>query len=101
MPRDSTEQETSGATEEKYTPDQNRTLSDAILETIEEHKYEDVSEADFVLYDDIDLDALDELFQHGANPQTNVGFDTDDVRVELYGDSGVVIRVRDHPSNSQ
>lgn len=52
---------------------------------------------DFVLYDAINPDALNGLFRHDAQPRTTVGFDTDDVRVELWGDSGVEIRIREQP----
>lgn len=82
----------------KYTPDQDRSLSDAVLDAIEEYKGEDLARSDFVLYEDIDPDALDSLFRHDARPRTTVEFDTDDVRVELYGDSGVVITVRERPT---
>ena len=51
-----------------------------------------------MLYEDVNPDALDELFRRDTDPRTNLGFDTDDVRVELYGDDGVVIRIRDRPS---
>lgn len=97
MTRDSNKQDEPGAVEDRYTSDQDRTLSDAVLEAIQEYKGEDVSKSDFVLYDDINPDALDNLFRHDANPRTHVGFDTDDVRVELYGDGGIEIRVRGKP----
>lgn len=86
-----------GRQEETYTPDQDRSLSDAVLEAIEKYRDEDVTQSGFLLYEDINPDALDNLFRHDANPRTTVTFDTDDVRVELYGDSGVEIRIRDRP----
>lgn len=83
---------------ERYTPDQDRSLTDAVLDAIETHRGKDISSSDFVLYDDINPDALDKLFKHDAKPRTRVTFDTDDVRVELYGDHGVEIEVRDRPT---
>ncbi len=64
-----------------------------ILEAIEDQKGEDLSEADFRLYDDIDPDALDNLFRKDANADTTVEFNTDDVTVTLRGDGTVKIRV--------
>lgn len=80
-----------------FTPDQNRSVSEAVLEAIEQYKGDDGEMTDFVLYDDIDPDALDNLFRNDAQPRTTVAFDTDDVRVGLWGDSGVEIRVRGRP----
>jgi hypothetical protein len=68
-------------------------LSTTILEAIEDQKDEDLSEADFRLYDDIDPDALDNLFRKDANADTTVEFNTDDVTVTLWGDGTVRIRV--------
>ncbi|MFC7231216.1 HalOD1 output domain-containing protein [Saliphagus sp. GCM10025308] len=41
--------------------------------------------ADFVLYEDIDADALNSLFRHDAPSRTTVTFGTDGVKVELWG----------------
>lgn len=81
--------------EEKFRQEQNRSLSDAVLSAIDHYKEEDLTKSDFVLYDDIDPDALNNLFRHEAQPQTTLYFTTNDVWVELWGDSGVEIRVRD------
>jgi hypothetical protein len=78
----------------KYTHDEDRALSDAVLDAIAAFKDEDITKSGFVLYDDVDPDAIDGLFREGARPRTTVSFDTDDVRVELYGDDGVVITVQ-------
>ncbi|WP_227353748.1 HalOD1 output domain-containing protein [Haladaptatus salinisoli] len=78
---------------EHYYPGRGQSLSTAILEAIEDQKGEDLTEADFRLYDDIDPDALDNLFRNDANADTTVEFNTDDVTVTLRGDGGVEIRV--------
>ena len=81
--------------EEKFRPDQNRSLSDAVLEAIDQFKDEDIIQSDFVLYDDIDLDTIENLFREDARPRTMLYFDMDDMQVELWGNSGVDIRVRE------
>lgn len=78
---------------DKYTPDQDRSLTDAVLDTIENCKGDDLQRTDFVLYEDIDPDALNTLFRNDAQPRTTVTFTTDGVEVELWGDGGVEIRV--------
>ncbi len=80
---------------ESYTPHQDRSLTEAVLDAIEECKGEDLLRTDFVLYEDINPDALESLFRHDAQPRTTVTFDTDGVKVELWGDDGVKIRVTD------
>lgn len=85
--------------DDKYTPDQDRTLSEAILEAIEDYKDIELTEADFTLYDHIDPTSLDTLFRHDAEPNAIVMFSVDDVRVHLWGDSGVEIRVTDRPDD--
>lgn len=70
-------------------------LSTAVLEAIEEHKNEDLRESDFVLYDDIDPDAIDTLFREDSTARTAVEFHTDDVTVTLRGNGAVEIRVSD------
>lgn len=78
---------------DRYHPDENRDLSTAILEAIEEQKGMDVARSDFQLYNDIDPDALDRLFREDASANTTVQFDTDDVTVTLWGDGGVEIDI--------
>jgi hypothetical protein len=78
-----------------YTPEQDRSLTEAILDTIEKCKGEDLLRTDFVLYEDINPDALNNLFRHDAQPRTRVAFTTDGVQVELWGDGGVEIRVEE------
>ena len=81
--------------QDTYTPEQDRSLTEAILDTIEKCKGEDLLQTDFVLYEDINPDALNNLFRHDAQPRTRVAFTTGGVRVELWGDGGVEIRVEE------
>lgn len=76
-----------------YHPEEGRDLSTAILEAIEAQKGTDLTEADFRLYDDINPDALNNLFREDANADTSVQFNTDDVTVALWGDGGVELEV--------
>lgn len=80
---------------ETYTPDRGRSLTDAVLDAIENCKGDALLRTDFDLYEDINPDALNTLIRHDAQPRTRVAFITDDVRVELWGDGGVEIRVED------
>lgn len=82
-------------TREWYAPDQDRSLTEAVLDAIEDYKGEDLLRADFVLYEDINPDALNSLFRPDAQSGTTVTFDTDGVTVELRGNDGVEIRVTD------
>lgn len=81
------------AVRDTFSPDQNRSLTGAILEAIEECTGTDLTESGFVLYDDIDPTALNQLFRADAHPRTTVTFVTDGVLVELWGGGGVEIRV--------
>lgn len=76
-------------------PDDDLPLSTAILEAIEDHKNEDLRESDFVLYDDINPDAIDNLFREDSTARTAVEFNTDDVTVTLRGNGTVEVRVSD------
>lgn len=78
---------------DRYYPDENRALSDAVLEAIEKHQGRDLTKGSFQLYDDVDPDALDRIFREDANADTTIQFDTGDVTVTLWGDGGVEIRV--------
>lgn len=86
------------AVRDKYTPDQDRSLTDAVLDTIENCKGDDLQRTDYVLYEDINPDALNTLFRNDAQSRTTVTFTTDGVKVELWGDGGVKIRVTERPA---
>lgn len=81
-----------------YDPDQDRSLSGAILDAIASYRDEDLTESEWTLYDDVDPDALDNIFQEGPQPDTVVEFDTRGVRVMLWRDNGVEIWVTGLPN---
>ena len=81
--------------QDTYTPDQDRSLTEAVLDAIENCKGQNLQRTDFDLYEDINPDALNTLFRHDAQPRTTVTFTTDGVQVQLWGDDGVEIRVED------
>lgn len=89
------ERKPANAVQASYTPDQDRTLTEAVLDAIEDCKRDTLQRSDFILYEDIDPDALNSLFRDDARPRTTVKFRTDGVEVELWGDGGVEIRVTD------
>lgn len=78
-----------------YEPEQDRSLTDAIVDSIEECKGEDLLRTDFELFEDVDQTALENLVRQDARPGTRVAITTDDVRIELWGDGGVEIRVEE------
>lgn len=51
-------------------PSENQSLSSTILAAIEEQKEEDLSKANFQLYDDSDQDALVMLFREDSSSDT-------------------------------
>lgn len=80
---------------ETYLPEQDRSLSDAIVDAIEECRGEDLLRTDFDLFEDVYADALEDLFRRDAEPTTTLTIETETVEVELWGDGGVEIRVED------
>lgn len=74
-------------------PSEEQPLSDTVLEAIERYRGTDLTEDNFALYDDVDPDALDDLFREDADANTTVQFNTDSVTVTLQGDGGVEIQV--------
>jgi hypothetical protein len=78
---------------ETHTPDQERSLTDAVIDAIEECRGGSLQRTDFVFFEDIDSDSLNTLFRHDSQPRTTVTITTDDVRIELWGDGGVEISV--------
>ena len=84
----------------RYRPCEDRLLSTAVLQTIGDHKDEDMTRSEFLLYDAIDPDALDHLFRADARPEPTVEFAVDSVSITLRGaedGDGVAIRVTDQP----
>lgn len=83
--------------EQQYHPNEDRPLSEAILDAIEAHENTALTADDVVLYDAIDPAAVDRLFREDpeANPNVKVEFEVDDVIVRLWGNGGVAISVSD------
>lgn len=80
---------------ELYHPGEARTLSEAILDAIEDHTGSDLTREDFVLYESVDPDALDALFRDDADADMYVQFNVRDLTVRLWGDGGIEIAVGD------
>lgn len=88
------------AVEDVYYLGECQPLSERILELIERYKDTDIRETDIRLVDQINPDALDNLFQEDAEGETVVQFSTSDVRVTIRGSNELGIRVtpRNNPS---
>lgn len=78
-----------------YRRQQDRSLTDAVVDAIEQCKGEDLKRTDFALFEDLDHRALEDLVREDAGPRTSITFETDDVRIELWGNGGVEIEVED------
>ena len=76
-----------------FSPDDDRTLSEAVLGAIEEQQGIDLVDADFTLYEIINPDALERLFRFNQNAATTVSFVIDDTHVSLR-DAGDEIEIR-------
>lgn len=83
-----------------YPESEGATLSETVLEAVEAHEDVDVARSDFVLFDAVDPDALDDLFRADSDANVVVEFTVDDVRVTLLGDGGVDVRVSDTAEGS-
>jgi hypothetical protein len=86
-----------GKTEESevYYPHENRSLSQAVLSALEEVHETAITDAEFTLYDHINPDALDSLFQADADATIKVVFTIEAYVVTIWGDEGIHIHVRD------
>jgi hypothetical protein len=54
----------------RYTPDEDESLSAAVVAALSEAKGRDVTEEECVLYDSVDSDALDTLFRQEGGEDT-------------------------------
>ncbi|MFC7216145.1 HalOD1 output domain-containing protein [Saliphagus sp. GCM10025334] len=86
---------------DRYYPEDDQALSDAILQVIDVQKDESLTEAEFRLYDDIDPDALNNRFQEDAHGETKVEFYTGGFKVTLWGDAVIDIHVTPQQGEGQ
>lgn len=77
----------------QYRPEERRALSDVILEAIDDQSDEDITRSDFQLYDDVDPDALDDLFRTQNTTDAVLEFDTGEVHVTVSFSETVDVRV--------
>ncbi|GAA0260105.1 HalOD1 output domain-containing protein [Haladaptatus pallidirubidus] len=80
---------------ELYYPHEDRSLSQAALSALDETHETALRDADFTLYDHIDPDALDSLFQADADAPITVTFAVEEYDVTIWGDVGIHIHVQD------
>jgi hypothetical protein len=80
---------------ELYYPHEDHSLSHAVLRALEEAHGTTLTDADFTLYDYIDPDALNSLFQADANATITVDFTIEAYVVTIWADEGIHIHVQD------
>lgn len=84
------------AVRRRYDPSRpDSSLSEVVLRAIDSHKDDALSRENHRLYDQVDPDALDNLFKEDANGNLTVQFSYDGVNVSLWGDGTVEVRVTD------
>jgi len=80
----------------RYYPEaENVPLSVAVREAVAAHRRSSPTTDDFDLYDHVDPDALDALFERDPQAAVSVQIRLEDVTVSLWSDDGVDIRVTD------
>lgn len=76
-----------------HDPRKDSSLSDAVLSALEAAKDEELTKAECVLFDDIDPEALDTLFQGEGGGKTSVLFNTPTAGIRIEPGSEIEIRV--------
>jgi len=79
--------------ERRHRTDEDGAVSDAVLEALGALEGEDPRAADYVLYESIDPDALETVFDAGRRRGTALAFDVGEHRVHLRGDDSGAVRV--------
>lgn len=78
-----------------YPEEENVPLSEAVREAIEAHESTSLSADELRLYDHINPDAIDMLFQDTADVDVSVQINLTNVTVSVWSDGGIDIRVSD------
>lgn len=79
-----------------YRPDEDESLSTAIVTALSEAKGRDITEEECVLYDNVDPDALNGMFrQESDGDSIKVEFTTHDAIVVIWGNGKTTIQVQD------
>jgi len=83
-------------TELQYSPDEDESLSVAIVAALAEARGRDITAADCSLYERIDPETIDELFgDDRAGDTITVEFTIDDALVVIRGNDEVTVRIVD------
>lgn len=84
-PRDSDDSATQGGPVRRVLDATDETpLSRAVLDAVAAHEQGDIDPENFILYNTIDPEALDQMFDDKQESQALVEFDFDHVRVKLW-----------------
>lgn len=89
-----------GSVRETYVADPNEPVTEAILDAIQDCMGQDLERSHFALFDDIDHEALNDLFHGNSTPRTTVTISADGVAVELWRDDELYISVVENPVES-
>lgn len=89
-----------GSVRKTYTVDHDESVTEAILDAIEDSLGEELERPHFALFDDIDHEALNDLFHRNSSPRTTVTIATDGIEVELWSDGETYVSVVDKPVES-
>jgi hypothetical protein len=79
-----------------YKPEENESLSTAVVTAISRAKGRDITQDECVLYDNIDPDALNGMFREESEGDSiKVEFTTHDAIVVIWGNGRTTIQVQD------
>lgn len=70
-------------------------LSEAVLETVEAHRNASLGADEFPLYEHVNPEAVDELFDDAGDVAVSLQITLENVSVSIWNDDGVDIRVVD------
>lgn len=78
-----------------YRGDAEESLSEAVLETVEAHRNASLSADEFPLYEHVNPDAVDELFEDTGDVAVSLQIKLENVSVSIWSDDDIDIRVVD------
>ncbi|WP_336003109.1 HalOD1 output domain-containing protein [Halorientalis halophila] len=76
-----------------YPVEENVPLSEAVREAVQDHEHSSLSMDELTLYDTINPDAIDMLFEDTTDLDVSVQINLTNVTVSIWSDDGIDIRV--------
>lgn len=80
-------------TPKKYSDGGKTRVHQVVVEALEDHDGVDLDSGDWVLYDYVDPDPLDDLFDHDGNTVMSVKFEIEEATVTVWHDGEVHVKV--------